>query len=84
MATITQRHYRDDRFKVTLRHKGHPPFSLTFENRKAASDWLKKNEKKFYECPEFYLNWKLELFLKMQEKGMMVLDNIVKPKMRIL
>lgn len=83
MATITQRDYRDDRFKVTLRHSGRPAFSLTFETREAACLWAEQHEKKFYECPELYLDWKLKLFLKMQKKGVMVIDHIVKPKMRI-
>lgn len=83
MATITNRKYRDDRFKVALRLSGHPHFSLTFTSYQAAVKWLEEHEQKYYKHPCEYSKWKLNLFLLMRRDNVSVWNEIVRPKMRI-
>lgn len=59
MATIIERETQtgDKRFRVQIRRKGLPRFSLTFNTVEEAKDWIKHHEKQYIEYPDYYHHW---------------------------
>ena len=70
----------DTHYRLALRLNGGHLFSLTFVSREAAFKWVKEHEKRFYVNPMEFHTWKQNFYLLMREKGLMVLDGIVRPK----
>ena len=82
MASIVERYRKngDSVFRVRLRKLRIPPFSLTFDDWEAAVAWMKKTENLYYKDPQYYFNWREELYYEMQEKRLKVKNNIVRPR----
>jgi hypothetical protein len=80
VASIYERKGLVERYRVKFRIKGLKFFCLTFDDYDAACEWAKKHEKSYLIDPEYYHAWKIELFLKMQKKKLMVLNHITRPK----
>lgn len=82
MASIQERKFPSGNvtYRVRLRKRGFPEFSLTFDSLLEASDWVQYNEKLFYEDPEKYFQWRAQLYFDMQAEQQKVRSNILKPK----
>jgi hypothetical protein len=82
MATITERKFPSGNitYRVRLRKRGLPSFSLTFDCLIEASDWVQNNEKLFYENPDKYFEWRQSLYFEMQSEKLKVRGNLLKPK----
>jgi len=85
MATITERKHPSGNvtYRVRLRKRGIPTFSLTFDSLEEASDWVQHNEKLFYEDPDYFFLWREAIYFKMQRDSLNVFRHILKPKSAI-
>lgn len=85
MATITERKHPSGNvtYRVRLRKRGIPTFSLTFDSLEEASDWVRHNERLFYNDPTHYFLWRELLYYKMQRENLNVSGHILKPKSAI-
>lgn len=59
MATIIEREIStgQKRYRVQIRRKGLPRFSLTFNTIGAAREWISNHEMQYCENPDFYKYW---------------------------
>ena len=73
MATIYKRKNPRGNFvyRVQIRKKNIPFFSLTFETAKKACDWVEKNEKEYITNPLKYIEWAYNHRLKMQRNRLL-------------
>lgn len=67
-------------FQVRFVKKGYPVFSLTFDNRNAAMQWLEDNENDYPKKVQEMLDFRESIFLEMRWFDLKVLRNIVRPK----
>jgi hypothetical protein len=83
MGSIEERKHKScTTYRINLRPKGRLGFSLTFEEYESAAKWMEENEKKFLKDPEYYFDWKENLYYSMIKKGIQVYQGIIKPKIR--
>ncbi len=69
-------------WRIRIEAEKYPYFGLTFDDYEAACDWLKEHEQKYYENPEKYILWRMELLHMMRKKRLQVKDHIVRPRIR--
>ncbi len=82
MASIDKRILKDGTpyYRINIRVKGCPSFSLTFQEREAACDWIETHEYEFIKNPKKYLDWKKNEYNRMKRAGIKRLDGLFCPK----
>lgn len=82
MATINERERKngDSTWKVAIRRKNVPEFYITFDNFRAACDWVEANEKKYMRNPAEYFAWRQDLMNEMIRKRVKSLQHVVRSK----
>lgn len=82
MASIQERKFNSGAvtYRVRLRRRGWPSFSLTFDSLAEAAAWVKENEERYFDNTTEYAKWRKDLYYDMQATGKQVQDNILKPK----
>lgn len=71
------------RYRVTCRSKGHPLFSLTFDDYEAACHFIEEKEGEFTKNPEKFFAWRAALRAEMRRKGVKVQNHIRAPRLHI-
>ena len=68
MASIYKRRLKDGsgHYRMVIRRKELPLFSLTFTTREEAKAWVKENEANYIEMPMAYHKWARENRLSMK------------------
>ena len=56
-------------YRVRFRKSHKNLFSITFDDRKSAVEWVENNEKDFEENLDRHIKWKHNLFQSMRRKG---------------
>ena len=69
-------------YRIRLKRKDSEVFSLSFNDYGRACDWIEQNEKKFFETPEVYFQWRADLVRLMRRNREKVHDGIIRPKLR--
>jgi hypothetical protein len=82
MASITaiQRRHENVTYRVRIRIRNKEVFTIGFDDKDAAQEWVSANEDDVLQDPERYVKWRHSLFYEMQLKGVDSLDHIRKPK----
>jgi hypothetical protein len=57
------------RYRVRIRVKGFPRFSVSFYEREDAYKWIKENEENFIKNPDKYFKWKRECYLSIKKNN---------------
>ncbi len=70
MASIITRNKLNGQktFRVQIRRKNLPIFSITFSSLTEAIKWIEENEKKYIDDPIPYINWIKENRLKLKRE----------------
>lgn len=86
MGSIEERKHPSGRitYKVYLRKRGIPSFTLTFDDIDVACDWMEENEAKYYKDPDKYIKWREDLYYQMNRSLKRTSKHILKPEMRSL
>lgn len=83
MATITQVKYKNKVvYKVRLKKKGIPTFTLTFEDLESAANWLDANEEAYFADPEKYIRQRVADFIEMRKEMVRSKNGMIKPSLR--
>ncbi len=67
-------------WRVYLRRKGIPSFSLIFSTREDAVKWCQNHEEKYYKDPDYYARWKQKLYREMRIKDIDEYEGLILPK----
>jgi hypothetical protein len=82
MASIDERVLKDGSsyYRIRVRIKGLRFFSLTFDNRESAAEWIEKNEEEFVKNPNVYIEWKKGVYFKMKKNNLKKFQGMICPK----
>ena len=83
MATVYERKSLKgiSTYRVTLRRRGCETFNLTFDDWKAACEWVEEHEESFFKDPQKYFEWKEVHHNAMRRERRTVRSNILRSRL---